>query len=61
MFVDGFDAQFDADFGTTVVDAGVAAMAQPVGIALGGLALWPIVLLFWLTRESVQKSAGAWR
>ena len=61
LFLDGFAGRFDADYGSTTADAGIAAILLPGILIVLWVLLWPAFILFWYARESVQKQIGDWR
>jgi len=60
MFVKGFDKTIDAELGTKVASEGVIALLTFGLPWLGWLLLWPVCILVWFSRESVQRHIGEW-
>lgn len=58
--VDGTDRTIDEEFGTRVVSEGVTALLAWGLPRLGWLLLWPVCILVWFSRESVQRHIGEW-
>jgi len=60
IFVKDFDRTIDDQFGTNVVSEGVVALLTFGLPWLGWLLLWPVCILVWFSRESVQRHIGDW-
>jgi len=61
LFLNDFAGSFDADYGTDTAAAGLHAILVPGIITLVWILLWPVFILSWYSRETVQKQIGDWR
>lgn len=61
MFLKDFDRTIDEQFDTKVASEGVIALLIFGLPRLGWLLLWPVCILVWFSRESVQRHIGDWR
>ncbi|MDY7107866.1 MAG: hypothetical protein SYC29_04440 [Planctomycetota bacterium] len=60
LFVSDFDTRIDAEFDTKVAGEGIVAFLTFGLPWLGWILLWPIGILVWFSRESVQRQVGEW-